>query len=42
MSKKVIHRKGRMGLTAIMRSKGVFHEQESDPQERPYGASYLR
>ena len=29
-------------LTAILRSKGVFHEQESEPQEWPYGASCLQ
>ena len=28
-------------LTAILRSKGVFHEQESEPQEEPYGTSCL-
>ena len=29
-------------LTAILRSKGVFHEQESKSHEGPYGASCLR
>ncbi len=29
-------------LTAILKSKGVFHDQEIESQEEPYGTSHLR
>ena len=29
-------------LTAILRSKGVFHDQERESQEEPYWTSYLQ